>query len=164
MKITLLAFGSAVLLVGCATDERVGRLEKRVEELNVEQKKNQAVVDFDLQGKCAKDSRTWFNENWSRDKDTALLTYTNHYNKTKNKCFVFVEYHYNFGPSGSWINDMTLWNIYENEKYGDFSQSTTVFLKPKYESTKSVASCEVYGKRCTTVEEFNNLVSPYLNE
>lgn len=159
----LIIFGLSLSLAGCDTGERMSRMEKQNEELKAEIKKGQAAADFDLQAKCGKDSRAWFKENWSADKDTIILDFENHYNKAQNKCFELVEYHYNFGPNGSWINHMSLWDVYENTKYGDFAESTTIFFSPHYESKKSVSTCEVLGKKCTTVDEFNNLVRPFMN-
>jgi hypothetical protein len=151
------------LAIGCDTGERISRLEKQTQELKAEVAKDRVAADYDLQAKCSRDAKGWFKENWTADKSTMLLEYNNHYNKASNKCFVFVEYHFSFGPTGSWINNMTLWDVYENSKYGDFGESTTIFLKPPYESKSSVSTCVVLGNKCTTVEEFNNLVRPYLN-
>jgi hypothetical protein len=64
------------------------------QDLQAEIGKNAKSADFDLQSKCARDARTWFNDTWSRGKDTILLDYTNHYNKKSNQCFILVEYHY----------------------------------------------------------------------
>jgi hypothetical protein len=40
--------------------------------------------------------------NWagSRDKNTILLDFRNHYNKKENKCFGFVEWHYHSNFAG----------------------------------------------------------------
>jgi hypothetical protein len=154
----VLVISLSVALLGCDHEDRITRLEKETKQLSENIRKEQATTDYDLQAKCAKDSKTWFNDNWRADKDTLLLTYTNHYNKSQNKCFIFVEYHYTLF-SGTWINDMTLWDIYENEKYGDFSLTTTNTFKTE----ERVSSCEVYGKRCTSADSFNTLVHPFLN-
>jgi hypothetical protein len=153
----------AVLLLGGCDSERISKLEKQNQELQSQVKKDRAVADYDLQAKCAGDSKVWFFENWSqRDKDTISLTYTNHYNKRLNKCFIMVEYHYStFGRS--WTNSMSLWDVYENSKYGDIDVNHAVYLKPEFHTEESVASsCSVYGKACKTLDEFNSLVRPYL--
>src|ERR1700682_3437330 len=92
----LLLLAAAVLLAttGCDNSDRIARLEKQNQELLAEVKKGQASADYDLQAKCSRDARAWFNETWSRDRDTILLDFSNHYNKKENKCFIFVEYHY----------------------------------------------------------------------
>jgi hypothetical protein len=163
MRICIILF-TALIVSGCASDERVARLEKQTEELKGEIKKSQEAADFDLQAKCGKDARTWFQDNWSRDKDTVLLTFTDHYNKAQNKCFIFVEYHYRQDQkSGSWTNDITLTDVYENVKYAEFGESHLLFYKPTVHSTDEVFDCEAYGKKCSTIDEFNNLIRPYMN-
>jgi hypothetical protein len=157
--------GAIVLTVGCDIPDRVSRLEKDEQELKAELAKNRTAADFDFQAKCSRDATVWFSENWSRDKDTLLLTFSNHYNRAKNKCFILVEYHYSFGRGDTWMNDQTLWDIYENSKYANFSQSSTSFLvKDNLETRESVPTCEVYGKKCTTQNEFSGLVRPYMND
>ena len=65
-------------LVGCDIPDRVSHLEKQTKEMQSEKDR---MTDYDLQAKCSNDARAWFNENWSKDKDTILLDFTNHYNK-----------------------------------------------------------------------------------
>jgi hypothetical protein len=132
MKVLLIGvLGALLLLSGCDHEDRIARLEKQGKETKDAQSDKDRVADYDLQAKCSKDGQEWFNVNWagSRDKDTALLDYRNHYNKKENKCFVLVEYHYNSklaGPGGtSWTNLMSLWDVYENSQYGDFPRITT---------------------------------------
>jgi hypothetical protein len=160
----LIAAGAVFLMaIGCDHGERISRLEKQSEELKAEVKKDHATADYELQAKCSRDSRVWFKENWSADKNTILLDYTNHYNKAQNKCFILVERHYSWDKSDTWTNDMTLWDVYENSKYGSFDENTMSYFKPAYHSESSVITCELLGTKCKTVEEFNNLVRPYLN-
>jgi hypothetical protein len=162
---------AAVLLLAVANcdnfSDRMSRLEKQNEELRAEIKKGQATADYDLQAKCSKDARIWFNENWRRDKDTILLDFSNHYNKKENKCFIFVEYPYNNGfgaPSGSaWTNQITLWDIYENIKYGDFAENHYTVYKPSISSSDELIMCEFLGQKCKGIDEFNNLLRPYMN-
>ena len=64
----------------------------------------------------------------SREKETILLDFTNHYNVKQNKCLILVEYHYKSqftGPGGeSWTNDTSLFDVYENAKYAYFAETT----------------------------------------
>lgn len=63
-----------LVAIGCDTPDRVSRLEKQVQELQTKVGKDQAAIDYDLQSKCSKDAKAWFNESWGRgDKDTVLL-------------------------------------------------------------------------------------------
>jgi len=154
-------FVLAIMLAGCDSD-RISKLEKQNQELMADIKKDHAVADYDLQAKCARDSKAWFNENWRADKDTVLLTYTNHYNKSENKCFILVEYHYSY-MQNTWVNDMTLWDLYENSKYGTYSETHISYPKPEYHTDNNVVLCEMLDRKCKTLDEFNNLVRPYLN-
>ena len=162
----LVVFGALLLvLTGCDERERLSRLEKQNQDLQAELGKQRVTTDYDLQSKCSRDAKTWFNENWGTgDKNTMLLNYSNHYNKTMNKCFIIVEYHYSVGESSSlWTNDITLWDVYENVQYGTFVQNHSVTYKPEVKTEELLISCEVYGTKCKGIEDFNNLVRPYLN-
>jgi hypothetical protein len=170
---TLLLFGASLACLAtsaCDLPDRVSRLEKENKELKAEVSSPAAVADYDLQAKCSKDAREWFNVNWAggRDKDTLLLEFTNHYNKKQNKCFIFVEYHYNSHLAGregwSWTNDMSLWDVYENFKYANFGGNTYTYYKPTISTSTEVITCEANGQKCKTVEEFNSFVRPYLND
>lgn len=157
---------AAALLVstGCDSD-RIANLEKQNKELQTELSKSRnAVAEYDLQSKCSKDARGWFSENWNRDKDSILLDYTNHYNKGLNKCFIVVEYHYRFMTADSWMNHMSLWDVSENSKYGEFSESHVVLQKPDFKIEDKVVECEVAGKKCTDLQGFNQIARAYMND
>jgi hypothetical protein len=156
---------TAILLMGagCHTDERVARLEKENRELKDQIEKGHATADYDLQEKCSRDSKTWFKENWLRDNSTLFLDFKNHFNRASNKCFIFVEYHSKLDKSGSWSNDMTLWDVTENSKLGTLFENHFVYLKPSLNTQDLVLTCEIQGKVCKTVAEFNELLGPFLN-
>lgn len=153
------------LVAGCDTD-RVAKLEKENADIKAKVEKQDAAFVYDLQEKCSKEARVWFKENWSRDKETILLNFTNHYNRTLNKCFILVEYHYrsNFaGPGGnSWTNDMSLSDVQQNAKLAYFAENHITSWKPEYSLRNEVISCNVLDKECKTGEEFNNDISQYM--
>lgn len=151
-----------VFLAGCDS-ERIARLEKQNQELQAQIQKQHAAENLESQAKCSRDSKIWFNENWQRDQDTILLDYTNHYNKEMNKCFILVEYHYSLKDKrGSWVNDMSLWDVYENSKYGQFSESHRVL--EDFKTADSVISCAPpSGGKCSAMHEFNDQIRTYLN-
>ena len=160
----LIGSGALLLVVGCNNSERIAGLEKQNQEMKGEISKLRAASDYDLQAKCSRDARAWFNENWSRDKNTMLLDFTNHYNKNLNKCLALVEFHFLFDPnSGSWTNDMTLWDIYENSKYGNYAESHLVYTKP-FRVEDQMNRCEMLDKTCKTIEEFKAFVRSYMND
>jgi hypothetical protein len=76
---------ACVVFCGCDT-ARVDRLEKENAALKAKVDKADVALNLDLQAKCSKDARTWFNQNWPRDKNTIMLDFTNHYNAKFNKC------------------------------------------------------------------------------
>jgi hypothetical protein len=96
------------------------------------------------------------------------LDFTDHYNKQLNKCFILVEWHYHSklaGPGGSsWTNDMELRDVYENFEYGEFGENHYTYLNQSPSNNDEVIRCEVFGAKCKSGEEFNNLVRPYVNE
>ena len=164
-----LLIGWALLVAtGCDTGDRLAKLEKQNQELLAEVKKGQATADYDLQAKCSKDARAWFNENYARDKDTILLDFSNHYNKKENKCFIFVENHYNnifAAPGGNaWTNQMSVWDVYENTRYGDFAENHYTVFKPTISSSDEIIICEMLRAKCKTIDEFNNFTRPYMND
>ena len=153
------------LLAGCDAD-RTAKLEKENAELKAKIDNQSLVVEYDLQAKCSKDARAWFNGNWSRDKDKILLDFTNHYDAKLNKCFILVEYHHKSdfaGPGGnSWTNEMSLTDVYQNAKLAYFAENHITNWKPEFSLRNKVISCNVLDKECKTGEEFNNFVSRYM--
>lgn len=158
---------SCALIAGCDAD-RIAKLEKENADLKTKVEKQNDATAYDLQAKCGKDSRTWFNLNWSSDKATALLDFTNHYSAKLNKCFILVEYHPNSGLANHgnylWTNYMSLWDVYENTKYADFAESHYTYSKPKPSTEDEVITCEVTQQKCKTLDEFRNLTSQYMSD
>ena len=135
------------LLAGCDAD-RISKLEKENAEPKAKVEKQSAAENLDLQAKCSKDSRIWFNENWSGGKKALFLDFTNHYNTKQNKCFIVVEYHFNSdtGIPGEflWVNDQLLYDVYENSKYGEFTANHYTHTKPEFSTGDEMTTCEVY--------------------
>ena len=157
----------SISLIGCDSD-RIARLEKQNEEIKAQLQQSRAAAELDLQAKCSKDAKTFFSERAGRDKDTLLLDYFNHYNKRENKCFIIIENHYNSHfaePRGqSWTNDMVLYDVYENEKYGNLAENHYTYYKPQISTHDEMLSCAVSGKKCNSLQEFNSFVAPFMNE
>ena len=49
-----------------------------------------------------------------------ILDFSNHYNSASNQCLIFIEYHFSNRNGSSWLNDMSLYNVYENARYGNY--------------------------------------------
>ena len=160
--------GSILLLAatGCDIPERVAKLEKQNQELQAHLTKVSVAAEYDLQGKCSNEAKAWFNQNWSRDKDTLLLHFVNHYNKKLNKCFIVVEHHRKnlHLTDGSWVNDIVLYDVQENNEYGRVREDHEVILNPEYHVDERTDDCSVSGKKCKSIDEFNQFSFGYLND
>lgn len=162
-----IGLGTVLFFTACDNSDRIAQLEKQNKELEEKLNKENVVAEYDLAAKCSKDAKAWFSEHWHPDKGTKLLDFTNHYNKKENKCFIVVEYHYNsdLNPYGtSWTNDLSLWDIYENSQFGDFDENHYTDNVPKFNIRKEVVTCKVSGQECKSVDEFDNLVRPFMND
>ena len=159
-----LVLACCILIAGCDND-RIAKLEKGNADLKAKVERQSAAVEYDLQARCAKDARAWFNLNWTpRDKNTTYLDYTNHYNSKLNACFIMIGYNFELPQSSNWHNTSSLWNVYENEKYGEFGEGHYYdYLKPGEERSR-IVDCTVTGTKCNSQQEFNNLVRQYMND
>jgi hypothetical protein len=158
-----------LILVGCEDRDRIARLEKQNQALQESlAKEKSAVMDFDFQGKCAKDAREWFGRNYARDKDTVYLNFTNHYSKSRNKCFIFAEWHYGMATANRnlnlWFNDMAMFDVYENDKLGVFTESHRTYLDGTTPNSDTVTECEVVETQCKTMDEINKLAAKFMNQ
>lgn len=122
---------------------------------------NQAP-DVDLEIKCADAAKKMFGSPAS-----SLDSYTSHWNKKLNICFILDQYYYNDSPSGM-AKGNDLYDVYENRQWGAFFESN---------ATKSMGSpdCEMYPggrltddapnfKKCNSEAEFDDFVRPYMND
>jgi hypothetical protein len=166
----LIALAALLVCSGCDTD-RISKLEKENTELKAEVAKTNAATDFNLQEKCSNAAKSWFRENFPPDKNTILLDETNHFNRKMNKCFITVEYHSTGADSkvagilSSWYNNISLWDVFENEKYANFAESHTMFSYAlKRPPEDRVDECEVAGTKCKSLDEFNNLTRSYMSD
>ena len=156
--LTLTLSAWLMFLVGCDT-ERVTSLEKENQELKEKiQKQENAAADLDSQAKCGRDAKIYFHENWPSDEKTMNLDFTNHYNRSLNKCFVLVSDLFWIKKNSQSAFISVLQDVYENDAVGQFSQ-TEVNSPDKLEG---LTLCKVADAKCTAVKEFNDLVHPYM--
>jgi hypothetical protein len=118
-------------------------LEKQTTELPDQLRQQQQAADLDLQAKCGKNAKTWFDEHWSVDKNTTLLDYSNHYNKSINKCFVLAHRNYWMDTKSPYLMKTAhIYDVYENLERG----SVTQLVAPAAETTDTVsANCTTDG-------------------
>ena len=157
-------FGLFFLPIFGCDDNKIVQLEKQNADLKAQVAKQTSTEDFDLQAKCSAAATKWFRENWAsgRDKDDILLDFRNHYNKVSNQCFIWVMDNRKIGAGSSWSKSSSLWDVFENSKYADFSESH--ILDEHYKDERTVDICQVLGKECKTIEEFNELTQKYMND
>lgn len=150
----------------CDTSERLSRLEKQNQELQESLKKTETASDYDLKSRCSREAKTWFNENWSADKNTLLLTFNDHYNKPQNKCFILVENHRKnlYSADDSWVNTVAIYDVQENNKFAEITVYHNAVSKPQFHIEEIVTECTVTAKDCKTFDEFYALSRGYMND
>ena len=163
------AFIALIAMSACDLPERITKLEKDNKELRTTQSERDRVANYDLQAKCAKDAREYFEKGWgTTDKNTLLLDFKDHYNRGENRCFILIEYHYNskmVGVDGtSWTNLMNIYDVQENNEYAEFGENHYSYYKPKVTTGSEVVMCKVRGQECKSIDEFNKLCWSLMNE
>ena len=151
----------SVVATGCDdNNDRITKLEKQSQDLKAQADRDSAVRDYDLQAKCSSEAKAWFQSNYQRDKNTLLLDYTNHYNKSQNACFIAVEWHFNGSEPFEWTNYMGVWNVLENSKLGEIYDR---HHRVEQDFKEDAYQCSVNGTSCKSVDEFEKQVQPYMN-
>ena len=113
---------------------------------------------YELQERCGKRAHERFTYRngiiETNNGMTMMINYMYHYNKKMNICFVLLETT-NYKNNELFSNTKELWDINENEKYGNFF---------KYVKDDKPFACKVANKRCNSEYAWNLLVSPYMEE
>jgi hypothetical protein len=128
--------------------------------INKEEKPEKASTksDFDLQEKCSKASKDYFEKN--KRLNYSFEDYSNHYNKRQNKCFILVQ-----GGELSeamTMRDKYLTDVFENKDIADWSH-----IIPKGKKGSEVeATCKFLDgdMRSCSESEFDSFVKPYMEE
>jgi len=116
---------------------------------------NRSESYLDLQQKCSEGAQIFFNK--LKYPETDVTTYTNHYNKQLDKCFILVETN-NYSIDAPW-HTLILSNAYENYSVGNY------YLIARTPEDCIVNRYNVDPKenvKCKSIEEFNYLIKPYL--
>lgn len=153
MRARLIISTILLILCGCNGD-RITKLEKENEELRARLAEETMNRNSD-QTKCLQDAKTFFEDKYRRDKSTTFLNYMNHFNRHENVCYVLVEWHAENAPLG-WTNSISLWNTEKSFRVGKFFASHSP-------GKERGATCVVNGISCKSVDEFNQLVQPFMN-
>jgi hypothetical protein len=59
------------------------------------------------------------------------------------------------GKNATWIDSRYLYDVNENKEYGTFSWATNI---------NRLVQCNVLDKFCTSEDEWNLLIKPYMEE
>jgi hypothetical protein len=153
-----------VLIWSCGCDNgNAARLEQQ-----------KAAADLELQAKCSKASKQWFDENAAglgNDRNQTI-DFSNHYNKNLNKCFVLLEYRLNMEThrDGAGLKSeqiqRRLFDVYENNQIGELSKMHAEG-EGKLQSTPptdTVGSCSVRDAKCASEADFEKSIKPYMND
>lgn len=126
---------------------------------------------YELSERCGKTAGEEFRREWKNgivntETGQMMAGYTNHYNSKLNKCFYLLRVtHFTSKRSDggeATINaTMLLADINEGKEYGNYFGAQTSASQPKegYPPT-----CNVAGKLCSTAQEWEALVKPYMEE
>ncbi len=118
-----------------------------------------------LQEKCAEGAKKFFLDRisgyggeWgffdSKGFGKGYNSFTSHYNKKLDKCFIRIECHIFSDKTHEAINTIDIWNVFEGTHIGRLS--TPVELPQ--------SDCVVAGKTCNLPSEFEALIKPYMEE
>ena len=152
----------SIFLVSCDS-ERVGHLEKQVKDLEEKSKVHQSSTELEMQARCAKDAKAWFTVNWAQQKETVFLDFTNHYNRSENRCYIRVEHHTDYAPkvTSDWYNHIAIYNVYENDEVADLTLLNRIRVNEP--DTKSeMVSCNFQGVTCKSPDEFYAKTNPFM--
>ena len=118
---------------------------------------------YELQERCGRRATEWFKAEYgngvtnSKEGQT-LSNFRNHYNARLNKCFVLLmstSISHKRTATGQIASTTieTLFDLNDNNEYGSFAQVQS-----------QVMSCYVQDKQCSTKDEWQTLINPYLNQ
>jgi hypothetical protein len=114
--------------------------------------------EYELQERCANRAEEYFmkefgNGTWTYGSVTFSARFTDHYNKTMNKCFILITLE---GIGDTFVSEFKdLKDVNEMKEYGSFTKCNNR-IQPN--------ACEVSGKYCKSEAEWDSFVKPYMEE
>jgi len=165
-KTIILLLPLLLLLSGChdERDAKITELTKRVNQLEQRRDEINPKALYELQEQCRKHSEEYFKECYKeptyRDKagDYWVASFICHYNKKLNKCFMLLTSTcYPNNPSKDKLGVFTTKQLLDANEYRDYGNYS--------KGTKSLfMECKVDDKQCSSEEEWDALVKPYMEE
>ena len=124
-----------------------------------------------LQEMCAEGAKKFFLEHiqfyggkqgsFSNEKEMGSNSFTSHYNKRLDKCFIRIQFIYfqkDRKDDSPIYYGIELFDVFGGKQYG-------CFWREQYKNYNwPVTRCEVGNKRCNTEEEFETLIKPNMEE
>lgn len=113
---------------------------------------------YELQERCSKRTAEVFNDEGIQktEEGQALVSYENHFSPSLNRCFVRQSIT-TLNKSGKPRphEGMTIYEVNEGKKIA--------YMAKFLEGDKRIFLCFVNGKKCSSEEEFNELIKPYMD-
>lgn len=131
-------------------------MEKQVAEIKNIREKEKAANNLDLQDKCSKESKEYFNE-YLKDFDISSIyaSYSNHYNSSLNKCFIQIKYNHDeileWTLKGNTSSNI-IFDVLERKAYAQFLSGNNDLIN----------YCAVQGKFCYSSKEFDSGIKSFM--
>jgi len=112
------------------------------------------------QERCPERAKRFFFENGYKFDETfgyfkSVSNYTSHYNKKLDKCFIRIDsMNTQRNKKGEFVQYHYLYDVFDEKEYGAFC----------FDNTGNVLKGYVGNKKCGSLEEFESLIRPYLEE
>jgi hypothetical protein len=124
---------------------------------------------YELREKCGRDAREWFQhahpDTYTREvlgktTERTQVSYENHYNEKRNRCFVVVREDYSASYPGQPTEgsvSMTLLDVNENKELGSV-------YDPWPSKSDVQHECTVADQKCTSRDAWVQLAAPYMKQ
>lgn len=123
--------------------------------------------DYDFSERCGKRAQEVFDKNTptpieKNENGRLISTYSNHYNKKLNKCFISVIVTYISKDEKKSVSykQVQIYDINDNKEYGVLFTP----IDPYFRATSTPIQCIFLEKTCHSEEEWNSLQKPYMEE
>lgn len=157
MRLQVVTFLAGISLAGCRSNSRIDRLEKQNQELLAQLHRQDAAHVYDLEAKCAEEAKDLFADRWHSDATTAVLSYTSHYNRAVNKCFMQVKHMTYMDKDDHFESDESLMDVHEGRELGSFYDGHGTVAGTDY------IECKIAGSVCSSQEAFEAAVKRYMS-
>jgi hypothetical protein len=116
---------------------------------------SQLKEEYEPKDKCHKLSDQFYNDYFKNKKGVVYSYNKNHYNNKLKSCFLYVEERYKVAEVKSRLDVNRLVNIDDKKLIGVLTY---------YPNIIKIEECYVADKKCKSINEFKNLIKPYMEE